>query len=44
MKPLLGDLYHYEGSSFMSQLWQTFTTCKYVEENPQIPGQMRWKK
>ncbi|KAJ9271130.1 hypothetical protein DTO212C5_2788 [Paecilomyces variotii] len=42
IKPLLGDLYHCEQSSFIGQLWSTFTTCRYVEDDPKVPGAMRW--
>ncbi|KAH8879327.1 hypothetical protein GQ53DRAFT_756130 [Thozetella sp. PMI_491] len=42
IKPLLGDLYHRNDKAFMGQLWQTFTTCRYVEKDPKVPGAMRW--
>lgn len=42
IKPLLGPLYHQEKRSFMSQLWSTWTSCKYVEQDPHVPGAMRW--
>ncbi|TPX10300.1 uncharacterized protein E0L32_008705 [Thyridium curvatum] len=42
VKPLLGDLYHRDDRSFMSQLWTTFNECKFVEKNPKVPGALKW--
>ncbi|KAK1751276.1 fatty acid desaturase-domain-containing protein [Echria macrotheca] len=42
IKPVVGDLYHRESRSFIGQLWETFTTCKYVEEDPAMPGVLKW--
>ncbi|ORY58788.1 Delta(12) fatty acid desaturase [Pseudomassariella vexata] len=42
IKPVLGDLYHRDERSFYGQLWSVFTTCKYVEKDPQEPGTMKW--
>lgn len=42
IKPKLGKLYHRDDRSFLGQLWSVFTTCKYVEKDPEVPGAMRW--
>lgn len=42
IKPLLGDLYRRDDRSFLGQLWSTFTKCKYVEEDPAMPGALKW--
>ncbi|KAI3393757.1 hypothetical protein diail_3758 [Diaporthe ilicicola] len=42
IKPKLGKLYHRDDRSFLGQLWSVFTTCKYVEKDPNEPGAMRW--
>ncbi|KAJ4287453.1 hypothetical protein N0V88_007639 [Collariella sp. IMI 366227] len=42
LKPLLGDLYHREESSFVGSLWRTWTKCKYVEADPAVPGALIW--
>ncbi|GAB1320883.1 Fatty acid desaturase domain-containing protein [Madurella fahalii] len=42
IKPLLGDLYRRDDRSFLGQLWSTFTKCKYVEEDPAVPGTLKW--
>lgn len=42
IKPILGDLYHSDNRPFMQALWTNFTTCKYVEKDPKVPGAMRW--
>lgn len=42
IKPVLGDLYHSDNRPFMQALWSNFTTCKYVEKDPKVPGAMRW--
>ena len=39
---MLGPLYHTDGRSFLGSLWTTFTTCRYVEEDPKAPGAMKW--
>ena len=26
----------------MGQLWSVFTTCKYVEADPAVPGALKW--
>ncbi|KAK3339977.1 fatty acid desaturase-domain-containing protein [Lasiosphaeria hispida] len=44
LKPLLGDLYHRDDRSFMGQLWSVWSTCKYVEKDPAVPGALRWGK
>ncbi|KAK4138109.1 hypothetical protein BT67DRAFT_368896 [Trichocladium antarcticum] len=44
LKPLLGDLYHRETRSFLGQLWESWTTCKYVEADPAEPGALKWAK
>ncbi len=44
LKPLLGDLYHREERSFLGQLWESWTTCKYVEADPAAPGTLKWAK
>jgi omega-6 fatty acid desaturase (delta-12 desaturase) len=44
IKPMLGDLYHQDKRSFHAQLWSVFTTLKYVEPEPKMPGVMRWHK
>ncbi|KAK3313704.1 fatty acid desaturase [Apodospora peruviana] len=44
IKPLLGPLYHREDRSFIGQLWSTWTTCKAVEADPQVPGALKWVK
>lgn len=44
IKPVLGDLYHHDGRSFIGQLWQSFTTLRYVEKDPNAPGALRWAK
>lgn len=28
----------------MGDLWKTFTTCRFVEKDPEHPGAMRWVK
>lgn len=42
IRPKLGKLYHRDERSFLGQLWSVFTTCKYVEKDPNVPGAMRW--
>lgn len=42
IKPKLGNLYHRDERSFLGQLWSVWTTCKYVEKDPDAPGAMRW--
>lgn len=42
IKPKLGKLYHRDDRPFLGQLWAMFTTCKYVERDPDVPGAMRW--
>lgn len=42
IRPKLGKLYHRDDRSFLGQLWSVFTTCKYVEKDPNVPGAMRW--
>lgn len=42
IRPKLGKLYHRDDRSFLGQLWSVFTTCKYVEKDPNEPGAMRW--
>ncbi|KAK3374805.1 fatty acid desaturase-domain-containing protein [Podospora didyma] len=42
IKELLGPLYHKESRSFIGQLWETWTTCKYVEADPAVPGALKW--
>lgn len=42
IRPKLGKLYHRDTRSFLGQLWSVFTTCKYVEKDPNEPGAMRW--
>ncbi|KAK8006769.1 cell division control protein cdc31 protein [Apiospora arundinis] len=44
IKPMLGDLYHQEKGSFYGDLWTTFNHCKYVENDPAMPGVMKWNK
>ncbi|KAF4781460.1 fatty acid desaturase [Colletotrichum scovillei] len=44
IKPVLGDLYNHDGRSFLGQLWSVFGTLKYVENDPNCPGAMRWAK
>ncbi|KAI5861126.1 fatty acid desaturase-domain-containing protein [Durotheca rogersii] len=44
IKPLLGDLYHSDESSFVGSLWETSCSCQYVEMDPKDPGVMRWAK
>ncbi|CCF46784.1 bifunctional D12/D15 fatty acid desaturase [Colletotrichum higginsianum] len=44
IKPLLGDLYHRDDRSFMGQLWSVFGSLKYVEQDPNCKGAMRWAK
>ncbi|CAJ2507084.1 Uu.00g082700.m01.CDS01 [Anthostomella pinea] len=44
IKPLLGDLYHQDESSFMGSLWETSRTCQYVEKDPSNPGVLKWAK
>ncbi|RBQ90585.1 hypothetical protein VDGD_20509 [Verticillium dahliae] len=44
MKPLLGDLYIRDDRSFLGQLWSVFGTLQYVENDPDIKGNMRWVK
>lgn len=41
---MLGDLYHKDERSFYGQLWSVFNNCKYVENEPKMPGVMRWHK
>ncbi|KAF3761354.1 hypothetical protein M406DRAFT_347801 [Cryphonectria parasitica EP155] len=42
IRPKLGKLYHRDDRSFLGQLWSVFTTCRYVEKDPDVPGAMRW--
>ncbi|KAI3529464.1 fatty acid desaturase, partial [Colletotrichum filicis] len=42
IKPLLGGLYHYEGRSFLGQLWYQSCTLKYIENDPNRPSYTRW--
>ncbi|KAK0637425.1 fatty acid desaturase-domain-containing protein [Bombardia bombarda] len=42
IKPMLGPLYHRESRSFIGQLWETWTTCQYVEQDPDVPGTLKW--
>ncbi|KAM7195377.1 Fatty acid desaturase domain containing protein [Rhypophila sp. PSN 637] len=44
IKPVVGDLYHHDGRSFMGQLWQNFCNLRYVEKDPLVPGALRWAK
>jgi omega-6 fatty acid desaturase (delta-12 desaturase) len=44
IKPLLGDLYHADERSFLGQLWSVFGSLKYVENDPNCPGALRWAK
>lgn len=44
IKPMLGDLYHSAPGSFYGDLWTTFSHCKYVENDPAMPGVMKWNK
>ncbi|RKK19261.1 hypothetical protein BFJ66_g17766, partial [Fusarium oxysporum f. sp. cepae] len=44
IKPLLGDLYRQDNRSFLGQLWNTFKQCKYVEEDVEDTGMMRWAR
>ncbi|KAF6832628.1 oleate delta-12 desaturase [Colletotrichum plurivorum] len=44
IKPLLGDLYHCDERNFLGQLWSVFGSLKYVENDPNCPGAMRWAK
>ncbi|KAK6078453.1 fatty acid desaturase [Seiridium cupressi] len=44
IKPMLGDLYHRDERSFYGQLWSVFNNCKYVENEPRMPGVLRWHK
>ncbi|KAK5655726.1 hypothetical protein OQA88_5263 [Cercophora sp. LCS_1] len=44
IKPVIGNLYHKETRSFIGQLWSTWTTCRYVEKDPAVPGALRWGK
>ncbi|KAK2071291.1 hypothetical protein P8C59_005727 [Phyllachora maydis] len=41
IKPVVGDLYKRDPRPFLGQLWSVFTTCKYVESDPDVPGAMR---
>ncbi|KAK4187161.1 fatty acid desaturase-domain-containing protein [Podospora australis] len=42
IKPVVGAHYHREDSSFLGQLWFSFTNCKYVEPDPDVPGALKW--
>ncbi|KAK3334241.1 fatty acid desaturase-domain-containing protein [Cercophora scortea] len=42
MMPVVGHLYHKETRSFIGQLWATWTTCRYVEADPNTPGALKW--
>lgn len=44
IKPILGDRYVCDNRSFLGQLWQAFTTLRYVEHDPTDPGALRWVK
>ncbi|ROT37134.1 hypothetical protein SODALDRAFT_340537 [Sodiomyces alkalinus F11] len=44
IKPILGDRYTLDNRSFLGQLWQAFTTLRYVEHDPAHPGALRWVK
>ncbi|KAM0417032.1 hypothetical protein ACHAPT_012998 [Fusarium lateritium] len=44
IKPLLGDLYQLDDRPFIKQLWRTFRQCKYVEEDSEDTGTMRWSR
>lgn len=44
VQPVIGSHYHREPGSFLGQLWTTFTTCRFVEKDPEHPGAMRWVK
>ncbi|KAI1097859.1 fatty acid desaturase-domain-containing protein [Jackrogersella minutella] len=44
IKPLLGDLYHSDESSFVGSLWETSRSCQYVENDPANPGVLKWAK
>ncbi|GKT66065.1 delta fatty acid desaturase [Colletotrichum tofieldiae] len=44
IKPLLGNLYHRDDRSFLGQLWSVFGSLKYVEQDPNCQGAMRWAK
>ncbi|KAJ2903410.1 Delta(12) fatty acid desaturase [Zalerion maritima] len=41
---LLGPLYYRDDRSFIAQLWSTFNTCNYVENDPAQPGTLKWAK
>ncbi len=40
--PVVKDFYHKETRSFIGQLWTTWTTCRYVEADPAVPGALKW--
>ncbi|KAK1671610.1 fatty acid desaturase [Colletotrichum godetiae] len=42
IKPVLGELYHYEDRSFFGELWYQFRTLRYMENDPDRPGCTRW--
>lgn len=42
IKPVLGDLYHCDDRNFITTLWHTFTSCKYVVPDPKVPGALKW--
>ncbi|KZZ89198.1 Fatty acid desaturase, type 1 [Moelleriella libera RCEF 2490] len=42
IKPLLGDAYRRQTSSFLGDLWHTFNKCRYVEEHAKRPGCTSW--
>jgi fatty acid desaturase len=44
IKPLLGDLYYSDDRNFLGQLWSVFGSLKYVENDPNCPGALRWAK
>ncbi|KAM0234276.1 hypothetical protein ACHAPO_006664 [Fusarium lateritium] len=44
IKPIIGDHYCHDDRSFLGQLWTIFGTLKYVENDPAVPGAMRWAK
>lgn len=44
IRPLLGRLYRRDDSSFLWQLWTTFNSCQFVEEDAEEPGVARWAR
>ncbi|CAH0042914.1 unnamed protein product [Clonostachys rhizophaga] len=44
IKPLLGRLYRRDNSPFLWQLWTTFNSCKFVEDDAEEPGAAKWAR